>query len=289
MDLFNQFLSKIDDEIKFHSVGGLVKGSLKISVSRFCKLHKINRGSFYHMINNKRPIPLRLLNALSIKPESNLVSVDNGNVPVLIPKTLSNDLAYLVGVLRDGTVSKETPDEYCCAFYNKHKEFIEVLQQKIEKLFGIKPKTCLFGEVYGVRIRSKTLYLFFKKVFDFPDKQKDWATPNIIKEASKEIIRNYIQGFWDAEGSCPHVENKKQIVRKNLYLGFSQKNKESLDFIKSYLEQNGVITRKIYWNQSKWVLKIRTQSIPSFSTLIGSQHPVKSKRLSLVKAIFSSK
>ena len=75
---------------------------------------------------------------------------------------------------------------------------------------------------------------------------------------------------------------KKPVKRKNIYVKFVQKNKESLEFIKNHLEKEKIETGEIYSNQNAWVLKIKIISIPSFSSYIKSLHPKKRKRLDLL-------
>jgi len=79
----------------------------------------------------------------------------------------------------------------------------------------------------------------------------------------------------------------KEIIRKNLYARFVQKNKESLEFIKEELKNNGINCGKVYWSDNKYNLKISNNSIISFSKFIESQHPRKAKRLSKLAKVFS--
>lgn len=152
----------------------------------------------------------------------------------------------------------------------------------------VKAKMQRFGDCYGIRIRSKTLYLFFIIVFEFQTHQERWNTPSIIKIADDEIIRAYISGFFDAEGGIPHLESMKHPMRKNMYVKFVQKNKESLEFIKGHLERSGIATGKVYWSEDKHNLKIRMSSIPAFSSYIQSRHPEKAKRLVLLTRLLAA-
>jgi hypothetical protein len=77
------------------------------------------------------------------------------------------------------------------------------------------------------------------------------------------------------------------IPKKNISIGFSQKNKESLQFIKEFLEKNGIATTEIYWNERKWVLKIRRQSFLDFIDFIQPHNPIKLMRLQKIRKIFS--
>lgn len=274
-------------DIRFLVGGDKIASSLsKASISKFCQENRINRGSLYQMIYGKRPVPLDIVEKLKL--DRNVPCMITGsNVFVYIPRYLSKDLCYLAGVLRDGTVVREANDEYLCAFYNKHKEFIKILQRLVKDVFWIEPKIEKFKDVFGIRIRSLTLYLFFNKIFDVPQYQHSWETPTIIKKAPLEMQRSYISGFWDAEGVCPRIEKLDRIKKKNLYIGFVQKNKESLEFIKAILEKNKIACGKVFWSTDKFVLKISSESITTFYEFIEPKHPIKSMRLKAVSKIFS--
>src|SRR3989344_4313576 len=82
----------------------------------------INRGTLHRMKEAKRRVPLDIAEYFGIKYTENL-SPKNSNIEIKVPKFLSNDLAYLCGVLRDGTVTREGKNEYTVAFYSKSKEF----------------------------------------------------------------------------------------------------------------------------------------------------------------------
>lgn len=283
MDLLKTFIKRIadQDEVRFLDVREILKKQIgQKTLLEFSKEHFINSGTLSYMLKGKRAVPLRLINVKDIKSNVRCMT-KNCNVPIVIPNKLDNKLAYLLGLLRDGTVSEEKCSEYCCAFYSIDSDFLKSINEIVKKLFKVNSKISKFGNNYGIRIRSKTLYLFFKKVFEFPDRQVDWNTPTLIKGSSAEIKRAYISGFWDAEGGCPHVD-EKNVDRKNIYAKFAQKNKESLEFIKEELKKENIETGEIHWNESKWILKVKIKSIPLFSYYIVSLHPKKGKRLEML-------
>lgn len=261
------------------------------SINQFCKENNINQGSFYHMLSGKRPLPLDIMNKLKIEAKSYKCLISGGNISVRIPNNLTPELAYLIGVFRDGTIVTETSKngvEYTCALYSKHKEFIETLKKIAEELFEIKTEIKPHGSIWGLRIRSLTLYLFLKLCFDAKQHQKYWNTPTLIKDSCEKIKDAYIAGFWDAEGGCPHLETfGSDISKEDFYISFFQKNMESLEFIKSCLEEKGIKCGNIYWNQRKWLFKIKRKSINRFIGFIQTKHVMKIKRLKLMQKILS--
>lgn len=274
------------EDIRFIGVEDLLKKQVgNKSLSCFGKIHEINNGTLSHMLKGKRAIPLNILNIKDIKNKKCVVK--NSNIPVLIPNKLTPNLAYLIGFLRDGTVVKESENEYCCAFYNSNVELLEKVSKIVEEIFGIKTKITKFGDNFGVRVRSLTLYLFFRLMFEIPNKQVFWNTPKLIAKSQDSIKKEYITGFFDAEGGCPHFERNIDTRRKNLYVKFVQKNKESLDFIKDYLDSKKIYTRSVYLEKNKYVLKISNKSIKKFSKFIKPLHPIRAKNLRKLSEFFS--
>lgn len=283
MDLLKIFLQRLstagfsENDVRFYGVEEKLKEKIgKTSISKFSQKKNVNAGTVSHMLNGKRPVPLSFLSVEDVRNKH--CSLKNGNNPIKIPNELSNELAYLVGALRDGTVSEEKSGEYCVAFYSKEYEYLKCLLKPINKLFGADPKISKFGPIYGIRIRSQTLYFFFKLLFDMPQYQKYWDTPKLIKNSNEKATRAYISGFFDAEGGVPHIESCN-TARKNLYVKFVQKNKESLEFISEHLRKSGINTRKFYWDGDKWIFKISTDAILKFANYVYSLHPLKRQRL----------
>ena len=106
-----------------------------------------------------------------------------------------------------------------------------------------------------------------------------------VVEFSKKVVNNtninnrhkkidYIRGYFDAEGSIPRSENVR------FYIYFSQKNKEDLEQLKSYITELGIMCGKTH-NPSKridpkyWRFYVSCKSYEEFIEKIGSWHPVK--------------
>lgn len=283
MDLHALFLSKLapEDEISVVGLEEELRKRINTSLNAFAKRNSINSGSLSAMLKGKRAIPLSLVGREMITEHTRWL-LKGANVPLIMPKTITNDLGYLLGVLRDGTVSTESPGEWTVAFYGMNKEHIQKIQQIVYTLFGIERPLENFGAVFGVRVRSKTLYQFFTLLFDAKPKQKDWNTPKLIAQAARDVKLSYIAGFFDAEGGIPHLEHMKEPKRKHLYVKFVQKNKESLEFIKATLESEGVSMGKVYYSDKKYVVKVSLRSVPLFSQLITPLHPKKAARLRML-------
>ena len=295
MNLYESFLAHIQKEgfsgrdIRFLGAHKLLKekASKYRSINDYSKKIGINNGSLSYMLIGKRAIPLSLLDK-NMDLSKYKVIIGNSNIPIRIPKEMTKELAYLVGVLRDGTVSQESKDEYVVAFYNTNKELLKTVSSFLRKIFDIEPVVEKhWSNVYRVRVRSKTLYLFFKLIFSARKKQADWDTPKLIRKSNDLIKKYYITGFFDAEGGCPNLEKKISKKRKNMYIKFVQKNKESLIFIKEHLGKANIQTGKIYWGDGEYVFKISNSSIPSFCRYVKPFHSLKALRLKLLYENFT--
>lgn len=281
-------LAKItsEDEIRFLDVQEELKKRIETSINSFAEKHNINSGTLSAMIKGKRAIPLNLISRNAITEETRWL-LKNTNIPIKLPKRLTPELGYLLGALRDGTISNEFPGEWTCSFYSLNKEHVEKLRNLANEMFGVEQRIESFGDVFGIRIRSKTLFLFFTLLFEAKSRQKDWNTPKLIANASRKVKLNYVMGFFDAEGGIPHLENMKNPKRKNLYIKFVQKNKESLEFIKETLKREGIQMGKVYFSDDKYVVKVNKQSISLFSKKVKPLHPEKAKRLQMLTRLLA--
>ena len=132
---------------------------------------------------------------------------------IVIPKELTPPLAYFVGLLRDGNLSR-AKRSYKIRIYQKDKAFLENVVNRISQhLFNKKVKIMKSGEDFVWQVDSKPLFLFLTKVFEYPPNktQKWWKTPRLILEAPPEIQKWYIAGFVDAEGSIC-LEDDKPVI-----------------------------------------------------------------------------
>jgi len=129
-----------------------------------------------------------------------------GRTKITLPEELTPKLAYLVGALRDGSISqtstKEGIKEYS-AWCSKSKEYLEgVIAPFLSEIFGIKPRVVSDRDKFQVRTSIHAIVRFFQRVFEHPTgKQTSWKIPQVILQADKEIKSAYIRGFFDAEGS----------------------------------------------------------------------------------------
>lgn len=305
MEIKNYFMELLDDNKDMSiRVSGVFEDFKAMwqrleNKNRFRKIIGIKKSTMDNYLKRGELVPISLLYSLTKKyckenktdfnskwnelyrKVTYFKSISSGSKPIRLPKELTPELAYIVGALRDG----------CLATYSKNKNhfgvvftqescvewFVETIIPMINKTFSIKPKARKDIQIY-----NKPLFKFFQKVFEHPHgNQSKWNTPKIIKKAPKQIQLKYIQGFFDAEGLAP---------KKSSYIGFTQNNNESLQFIKSVLEKNKIRCGSIRQSRNTYVFIISNyKGIKRFIELIGTAHPERKKNLERIHSFVNYK
>ena len=132
-----------------------------------------------------------------------------------LPTSLTPELAYFIGLLRDGNLHA-SGRSFKIRIYQKNRNFLEeTVNNLTSHLFGKKARILQRKTGFVWQVDSKPLFLFIVRNFGYPvtKTQKFWRTPTIILTSPSEIQRHYIAGFFDAEGS--YCLEKDKIV---LYL-----------------------------------------------------------------------
>ncbi len=171
---------------------------------------------------------------------------------------LTCDLAYLLGALRDGTVTRykeKNKTHSHVTFYSKDIEWLTYLQKLFNKVFQeeLKVNKPKGGTAY-IRKYSKELVNLLEKRFQHPvGKQIKWETPDsLLKSSNKKIWASYISGFFDAEGGtipgrqiifylsgdgerCPVLEDIKKKLKSMFDIDSGK--------VRGYENKNGVYPR----------------------------------------------
>ena len=148
--------------------------------------------------------------------------------------------------------------------------------------FGIKGK--ITKHVNGaqiLRINGKRVVEDLLLLSEMKIPQENWDTPRIIKNQKKEILRSYVRGFFDAEGGLP----KNPGSAKQKYICFSQKNRNSLEFIRNTLINFEFRPTNITFCGNVWEFRLaRKNDMIKFYDIIGSSHEDKATRLKILKS-----
>lgn len=153
---------------------------------------------------------------------------------------MDESLAYLIGALRDGSIFYDSASRnYKIIWYQKVLSWLEnSIAPRVEAVFERKPRIEQYKPGhFRLLLSSKQIHDMFIEEYGFVSPQELWETPVKIRNANDKIIASYVAGFFDAEGDV----NVKDYVA-----GFSQKNRESLVFIRNWLNKKGVTTGAIF-------------------------------------------
>src|SRR3989338_2382478 len=165
--------------------------------------------------------------------------------------------AYLLGALHDGTKRK-----YTFRLAQKHQSFVRGIADMIEQM-GFKAWIYREGA-------DRNLF-----IVEFPR-----SVLSGFEIASIQDKIDYVRGYFDAEGSVP-------LNGSRMYIYFCQKEKQSLEEVKSYLNELGIICGEIHNPSRKedpdyWRFYVSCKSYGDFARRIGSRHPIKQNVLEMV-------
>ena len=198
-----------------------VKSKLNITWLTLSNFLGIDRSMIYHYLSEHSKIPLDSYKSLcklaKVDTKSmELIEIKNKVKPVFLPRSLTNSLAELIGIIAgDGHISGVNYEisvsghkELDYNFLTKH---VGNLIYNLFKL-PIKIKESKTSNGMRVTINSKLIVEYFSKKFDLPigKKKGNLHIPKQIKEENKFIIP-YIRGLFDTDGSI-YLRRKKNLV-----------------------------------------------------------------------------
>ena len=191
-----------------------------------------------------------------------------------LPKFLDPTQAYLIGAMRDGTLST-SGSKYEISYAQKDTRWLKFIERLLMEIF--KPTTKL--QIINYKFCSPRLFTsnkgilkFFNLVYKIPiGNKKEWTTPKIILRAPFEIQKYYVAGFFDADG----------IIRNDGRIGFCQSNKIALLDVRNMLIKHGISCCDVTYQPRNKVhyFNIRKDSNNLFVSLIGSYNPAKLERI----------
>lgn len=206
----------------------------------------------------------------SIKQKNNNINMDK-------------NLAYLLGALRDGHLYNNRIE-----FFSKSKEWMTELADILKQCSNKEASISLVKDIYWkCRLQNKKFYQELLKISEFKVPQSFWETPKAILNASKDLQRYYIGGFFDAEG-CVSLVQKKYLNVEFYHSWNHEFSCPPLEDIKKILNKNNIKTSKVFIikrptigrNYPLFRLIISNKKgIENFSKWIYSFHINKRKRL----------
>ncbi|MBI5061668.1 MAG: hypothetical protein HZB67_05130 [Candidatus Aenigmarchaeota archaeon] len=225
----------------------------------------------------------------------------NRSKKAILPKELTEDIAYLMGfILADGYIKNDEKllqrgeyPEYTIALYDNSREFLEQLNIFFKQIFNV---TCNLhfakdkkGSWYVLRCTSKPVHRFFTLVLGIKkgNKTGNIDTPDIIKKSSEDIQKSFVSGFFDGEMGVG-------ITKKNPWLEMAQSSitKEPVPIIiwmKKKLEKWGIDLHgpSLMSNQNAWRLRTNSKTtISKYYSIISSRHPDKIKQFEEIERFY---
>lgn len=181
---------------------------------------------------------------------------------------IEKNTAYIIGALRDGYLDEK---QYLLSITQKDKEWLEYLRRMIKDTFGVESKIREFRNAFELRIFSKELFNHFRS---FGVKDTSTTPEKIIHNRALWIP--YISGFFDAEGYCTSSTTFNRTKKKKI--PFHQNDRESLEFIKSVLEEIGIKTGNIYLQKNRNCHALYIQSMDGIRKFAVTISPVRKRK-----------
>ena len=196
---------------------------------------------------------------------------------------MDKELAYLLGAFRDATIDERKGKNYEIKIAQKNKKWLQLIQKLLKNEFKKEGSITRHMKGYWIlRINGKEIVNKIKEISEMKIPQENWNTPSRIFKSGSEIKVSYIKGFFDAEGGLP----KKITKKSQKYIIFSQKNKESLEFIRKTLNELDIKPTNLTICGGVWEFRItKRKSIVKFIETIGSLHPDKKEKLRILKRV----
>lgn len=193
---------------------------------------------------------------------------------------------YLLGAIRDGSIPKCGVKKEITLATDPCKEWLEEISKIAAQQFFVPLTRFKIYEVwdrkskmpcYRLKLYSKNVYECFLNFYPAGE-QQNWKTPEAIKnECDSNCVKEYIAGFYDAEGGCRNSEKFELGISKTIQCWASVRCKhfganEPLIFVKNKLAESG-INSNIY--DSDELVLTGKQNLRKFYETIPLKHPRK--------------
>lgn len=227
----------------------------------------------------RRALPIRLLlkssEATMKVMGSNPLFLTHGGVQVRLPTEIDEGLAYLCGLIcGDGNLHISKKRDYIISVNNIEKALLEETVRLLEKNFNYSAKIEKGHHCLRVHALSEVIHSFLNKILDIENGRKQHIViPSKIKK-QRSLVRAFIAGFFDAEGSVALKKN-----RMTCQISLSQKQKGILEEIRIELQKDGIPTKFAKSNDCYWYLYGNKASLAPFLEKIPFIHPKKREKL----------
>lgn len=265
-----------------------IKSKTKGNFLLFLKKFRVSNRMFYYYKNGKKAISISLFLELLqqyeiITDKKTFEMLDkafflfNGissraNLPVILPKNYTSELAYLTGfILGDGHVSKRLE----IVIWEETNQHTKYLTNLIEKLFDYQPTVIKEKNYNIIFISSAPIHAFFSKIIQLPEGKKKFKEkiPEFVF-INPEFSINFLRGLFDSDGGVTISKNGKKSIL------LSSSNNMFLNEISTLLKKFD-IHLPLYQSGNRKGFELRSfkhVEIEKFNNTIGFLHPIKQMR-----------
>jgi intein/homing endonuclease len=214
-----------------------------------------------------------------MKPKSNVNEAETAISPIF---------AYTLGLIGGDASFTDSPrtGEYRISVTDQCLEFHQrIVKPALEKLFPERVaissmKTKKGGITYRTRLASKRVIEIYKS-FGVPTSGKSFQikTPYSILSSSKEIAREYVKGWMDAEGWVT-IKRVRRPGRTYEYprIAFHVANKQIRDDLALMMQRFGVEPSTWKYKNMHGLQIIGFEKVKRYLQEIGFNHPEKIRR-----------
>jgi intein/homing endonuclease len=173
---------------------------------------------------------------------------------IIIPETITEDLAYLCGIFAgDGSIGyRRKKNEYSLKVVGNPKDekefYHQVIGPRFEKVFGIFPRMKYHDSktTYGFSVYSKSIYNYLTKVVGLPYgvKYPTLKIPEIFYREEKLVVA-FVRGVFDTDG-CISFKKSHKTYPNYPVINLTSKSAEFIREIANFLSTLGLKFSVLY-------------------------------------------
>lgn len=271
----------LDDYMKLSDLRLLVTKKNRKFIDKNYILQKfsISPPNMRRYVKGERSLPIKylldnpgsLIQVMKTRP----IFITNGGIKVTLPNKINDEIAYLAGlVCGDGNLLLTKKGEYRITIFNKERAILKKALKILKENFNYSCEIRKSNKCLCIKIGSKVIFSFFNKIMNIESGKKiNIVIPKKIKE-NRKLVRSFIAGFFDAEGS---IGLKKNNITCQIMI--YQKQKQILEEIRDELIKDGIKMKLFKKAGNCWVLYGNKDSLRPFFKKIKFSHPKKISKL----------
>jgi|SRR3989344_318191 len=199
-----------------------IKNYSKLTWGKIAKILKVNKSMVFQYLRETSRIPFNRLISLCTKINFDLkhleylqlIELNKNNEKEILKPKLDEELAEFLGAMAgDGNIyGKNSGITITCNAIVDYNYVTEIIKNKFQNLFGLKPSISSFGNRIQCRVYSKNMAIFLNKKLEFPigrRKNRTYIPSKIINNKKFKIA--YLRGLFDTDGS-PHRKRENSGV-----------------------------------------------------------------------------